>query len=335
MSSRKRKETNNKKLKFRKLENATVKNTTINNDSTTTTDNHIEEEKSPALKIPPEIFIKMCQNLAPSDLLSLSRVCKLYSEYLCSKESSTTQNIWRNARIEHLTSLILPPPVGFDERDYVRLVLERGCHFCNNTPRVKKVYWAFCFRACHNCLIKNIISESDLYQQSVLFREPAPLVPYIIRINNLKYERFFYIKHVNEIYLEWEGINDHDRTDWINRKKCECLEYMEKVDAHEKAEYREALFKTKEKELLKQIRAEAIEQKLDEMRNETDHEGNHYQKKYLKGCPSYNNARAQSRPLTERSWKILKGKLRREYLDVANSYRLEQELLTKALVSIN
>ncbi|CAG8492833.1 13028_t:CDS:2 [Ambispora leptoticha] len=314
MSLSKRKEVDNKKndtLSFKKTKFCKLEK------SSSSMSNH---ETSPALKIPPEIFIKICQSLAPSDLLSLSRVCKLYNGYLCSRESSTTQDIWKNARIEYLPNLVLPPPEGFDERGYVRLAIERGCHFCNNAPRVRKVYWAFCFRACHDCLMENTISESDLCRRYKLYKLSS-LVPYITRGNRKYYERFFYIKHVNEVYREWEGINDQDRTGWIRRKSMECSEYMEKVDEREEAEYQEASFKMREKEILKQSRAEAIEQKLDEMINETDHEGNHYQKEYLKECPSYNNARVQSRPLTERSWKILEGKLRREYLDIANYHR--------------
>ena len=64
----------------------------------------------PNHNIPISIFIKICEYLPPSDLLSLTGVCKRFREFLCSPESQITQDIWRLSRLKFLPELQLPPP---------------------------------------------------------------------------------------------------------------------------------------------------------------------------------------------------------------------------------
>ncbi|GBB83605.1 hypothetical protein RclHR1_01030020 [Rhizophagus clarus] len=104
-----------------------------------------------ATQIPPEIFINICQDLPPIDLLSLARVCKKFYLYLCSTNSTTTQEIWKNSRLTFLPFVQMPPPEGMSELQYVKLVTERGCQFCKKA-RIRKVYWAFLVRCCRKCL---------------------------------------------------------------------------------------------------------------------------------------------------------------------------------------
>src|SRR6266542_2323508 len=73
-----------------------------------------------AITIPPEIFIKICEHLHPSDLLTLTGVCKRFRGFLCSPESSITQDIWRTSRIKFLSGLQLSPPEGMYEEEYIR-----------------------------------------------------------------------------------------------------------------------------------------------------------------------------------------------------------------------
>ena len=109
------------------------------------------KERCLATQIPPEIFINICQDLPPVDLLSLARVCKKFYQYLCSTNSTTTQEIWRNSRLTFLPFVQMSPPEGMMELQYVKLVTERGCQFCKR-PRIRKVYWAFLVRCCRKCL---------------------------------------------------------------------------------------------------------------------------------------------------------------------------------------
>jgi hypothetical protein len=104
-----------------------------------------------AMRIPPEIFINICQYLPPIDLISLARVCKQFHGYLCSTDSFTTKEIWKNSRITFLPFVQMPPPEGMTELQYVKFISERGCQFCGK-PRIRKIYWAFLVRCCKKCL---------------------------------------------------------------------------------------------------------------------------------------------------------------------------------------
>ncbi|CAG8637684.1 27494_t:CDS:2 [Gigaspora margarita] len=96
-----------------------------------------------AITIPPEIFIKICEHLPPSDLLSLTGVCKRFRGFLCSPESLITQDIWRTSRIYFLPGLQLPPPEGMYEEEYIRFAsLLTRCQYCTSQKMVK-VYWQF------------------------------------------------------------------------------------------------------------------------------------------------------------------------------------------------
>ncbi|KAG9287105.1 hypothetical protein G9A89_000999 [Geosiphon pyriformis] len=211
-----------------------------------------------------------------------------------------------------------------DERGYVRLVLERGCQFCDN-PRIRKVYWPFQFRSCQACLIQNIRSESTIIEHYGFPKELLECLPYFYRASGFEVEKIYYYKNIRELFSEYESILDTNKPIWIKQKQRDCELFMEDVIAREDAESEELNLKRQEREELIQSRALIIEQNINQMRNEKDHEGVQYQKKYLKECPSYLKARIQPRPFTHRSWKILKGKMKREYTDIVRRYRLQQE----------
>ncbi|KAG9291967.1 hypothetical protein G9A89_004905 [Geosiphon pyriformis] len=69
--------------------------------------------KSLVNAIPPEIFIEICKDLTPDDLVSLS------------------QHIWRMSRFQFLPLLQFDIPPGLNEKSYIELSMtQRGCQFC-------------------------------------------------------------------------------------------------------------------------------------------------------------------------------------------------------------
>ncbi|CAJ0764049.1 16780_t:CDS:2 [Entrophospora sp. SA101] len=74
--------------------------------------------------IPSEIFIKICSYLSPSDLYSLTTVCKNYRSMLWSFTSTTTQSIWCNSREQFISHLTLPPPKDMSEQHRDTLLKE-------------------------------------------------------------------------------------------------------------------------------------------------------------------------------------------------------------------
>jgi hypothetical protein len=105
--------------------------------------------------LPPELFAKFCTFLSPADLFTLSRVCRKFRKYLCAPNSLSTQQIWRESRLQFMTEVV-PPPEGMTEEKYIILLMkEQGCQICNSQRC--KIYWEFEVRCCEVCFLNNTV----------------------------------------------------------------------------------------------------------------------------------------------------------------------------------
>ncbi|GBC13291.2 SGNH/GDSL hydrolase family protein [Rhizophagus irregularis DAOM 181602=DAOM 197198] len=170
-----------------------------------------------AITIPPEIFIKICEHLPPSDLLTLTGVCKRFRGFLCSPESSITQDIWRTSRIKFLTGLQLSPPEGMYEEEYIRFgKLLTSCQNCS-TKKTVKVYWQFRVRYCHDCLMKN--TTSIIFSKDHAWENDKVLEGLVyVRHNN---QVLFWTPDVKSSYKEYEVISGSKFPEWVKKRK-EC-----------------------------------------------------------------------------------------------------------------
>jgi hypothetical protein len=116
--------------------------------------------KMPSIaNISPELFVVVCSFLPPDDLFTLSQVCRKFREYLFAPNSVTTQQIWKESRLQFVPKENMSPPEGLTEEKYVELLMtERGCQICRKVNVKKcKIHWEFQVRCCEECLLKNII----------------------------------------------------------------------------------------------------------------------------------------------------------------------------------
>ena len=67
------------------------------------------------VNLPPEIFAEVCSFLPPADLFTLSQVCRKFREYLCAPNCFSTQQIWKESRLQFMPSENLPPPEGMSD----------------------------------------------------------------------------------------------------------------------------------------------------------------------------------------------------------------------------
>ncbi|CAG8482051.1 5054_t:CDS:2 [Ambispora gerdemannii] len=185
-----------------------------------------------------KIFAIICEHLSPYDLLSLTRVCRRFKEFLCSPTSSATQQIWRLARVRYLRSLQLPPPETLDEKQYYVLSLvEKGCQFCGRAAA--KIRWAFRVRACDACVDERTLRKFDFYTITTL----VPWVCVIIRshdklfiewnipsdvLSSVLYSysgpsRIYWMKDVTKALKEYNSLKDSDEEvvkSWIETKRA-------------------------------------------------------------------------------------------------------------------
>ncbi|PKC13476.1 hypothetical protein RhiirA5_351548 [Rhizophagus irregularis] len=298
---------------------------------------------STASRIPPEIFINICQYLPPIDLISLARVSKQFHGYLCSTDSFTTKEIWKNSRITFLPFVQMPPPEGMTELQYVKFISERGCQFCGK-PRIRKIYWAFLVRCCKKCLEDRTIrldqiryhlfsqnsvpDDIDIVSGLTFITGSAGSGPEKIkhRPSNL-----YWIQDVHKAYNEFNELSLKDRQDWIIKKREEGRSKMEEVIKRELENENEYWSKTMENSRKRNDRVITIDNLI---RKETNEFGfPRFKMSVVNKCLTYNKAMGSTStsPFTKRAWIGFRNKLIPEYLQMSTLLRLQRQEIERNL----
>ncbi|CAG8458232.1 7711_t:CDS:2 [Cetraspora pellucida] len=292
--------------------------------------------------LPPEMFINVCQYLPPKELLSLARVCKRFNGYLSVETSTTTQEIWRASRTAYLPYLQMSPPEGMTERQYVKLVLERGCQFCDRS-KIRKVYWEFFVRSCEDYLLPEYMDDGRLSDDVI---SGLTYIPSWVR-RSYTYMRnsrmcpssLYWTDHVLKTVQEYQSLPaypPHIRNDWIKQKREEGIAKMKEVNQR-RLDYDRGLRELVHQNSLKKTeRSRLIKSKIQTMKAEKNANNcSKYDSLILELCPTYQNhmfmqVRQSPQPFTERSWVLLKKKLLKEYEERRISKRQERQNKEKA-----
>ncbi|RHZ89959.1 hypothetical protein Glove_9g258 [Diversispora epigaea] len=220
-----------KKIKSKDIKMASYASTkTAESSSCATTDSNNSRtmiqtttQEAIAITIPPEIFIKICEHLSPGDLLSLTGVCRRFRGFLCSPQSSITQDIWRTSRINFLPGLQLPPPEGMYEEEYIRFgKLLTRCQYCKSQKMVK-VYWQFQVRCCQECLLKNTTAIAFSKDHNWMSDTIQTGLCYVRHINQI----LFWTPDFKSSYKEFEAIGGNHYMTWITSRKEKRIRIME------------------------------------------------------------------------------------------------------------
>ncbi|CAG8557627.1 9131_t:CDS:2 [Ambispora leptoticha] len=287
-----------------------------------------EEEEGPTislfLTIPPEIFAVICAYLPPAELFTLSRVCRRFRGFLWSTTSAVTESIWRVSRTTFLRYPNMAPPTGLAELEYLRLVMEKGCMFCDKEDGLT-IYWEFQIRCCTGCLEKITIRDYHLSSKLKRMNVPQDIIfglPYLLRCNTPKYDgKIFLQSDIQRVHEEY--LVAPDKEAWVTQKNAEILAFLQ--DARERAKDTQ----TNQKILIMiergrryKIISAKIKELAKELRNSKTSIG---QTEYLlKRCPSYRRVVDVPKPFTERSWNALVKKLE---VELPNARQLSRGIL--------
>ncbi|CAB4419135.1 unnamed protein product [Rhizophagus irregularis] len=300
--------------------------------------------------IPPEMFINICQNLPPVDLLSLARVCKRFNGFLSAENSMTTQEIWKASREKFLQFLQIPPPNGMTERQYVRLVLERGCQFCGKT-KIRKVYWEFLVRCCEDCLKARTLRQEDIRQDIMpnVLRADDVLsgLPFIPSWHRRAWDRgtknrpssLYWTKDVITAYEEYRKIPDYPyelKNQWVKKKREEGATRMREVIERKKETDKELRNKIHENSIKRNERVLQVQSKIQEMKSEKNEYGILKYDENLTETATFKKAmnymsRKSPQPFTDRAWTLLKKKLIKEYNELSKEKRRQRVEKEKCL----
>ncbi|CAG8739782.1 10136_t:CDS:2, partial [Funneliformis caledonium] len=290
------------------------------------------------ITLPPEMFINICQNLPPVDLLSLARACKRFNGFLSAETSMTTQEIWKASREMFLPYLQLPPPDGMTERQYVRLVLERGCQFCGKT-KIRKVYWEFLVRCCEDCLKERTLRKEDIKQdffklQNVRADDVLAGLAYIPSWHRRAWDRgtknrpssLYWTKDYLAAYEEFKEIPHTLRIEWIRKKREEGDAKMKEAVKRKLETDKELRNKMHENSIKRSERALQIQSRILEMKSEKNEYGIAKYSDTLMETNAYTNATKyinlkSPQPFTDRAWALLKKKLIKEYNELSEKKR--------------
>ncbi|CAI2186529.1 16149_t:CDS:2 [Funneliformis geosporum] len=289
-----------------------------------------------ATQIPPEIFINICKDLPPIDLLSLAQVCKKFYGYLCSTNSITTQEIWKNSRLTFLPFVQMAPPEGMTELQYVKLVSERGCQFCKK-PRIRKVYWAFLVRCCKECLEEKTI-RLDQVRHRLLSPNSIPDdmlcgLTFITGFYKSGWDRnpkhrpanLYLIQDVNKVYTEFTRLDVNGKKEWIKLKREEGKRKMEEVSKREAEHENEYWTKTMENSKKRDDRATTIDNFIRQEKNEYGFP--RFKMSVVEQCTTYNKAMMSTSTsrFTERAWIGFRNRLIPEYTQLLSILKMRRQ----------
>ncbi|KAG9302552.1 hypothetical protein G9A89_007256 [Geosiphon pyriformis] len=189
---------------------------------------------SKAQKIPPEVFLSICEHLKPQYLFSLSKVCRLYREFLSSTISSVTQKIWRSSRQRFLPHCILPPPQGMCEQRYIWLsMFTNKCEFCHSKDVIvsSQVYWVFRVRCCINCLIARTVSKHKILKEGKISKAVLACLPYIHPCGY----RLYWLSDIYKAQNEYSLLSPSETGSWLIEKHETAQQITRDAKIREKA----------------------------------------------------------------------------------------------------
>ncbi|CAG8444442.1 9559_t:CDS:2 [Gigaspora rosea] len=259
------------------------------------------------LIIPLEIFVQICNDLSPDDLLSLSSTCRTLNKDLCC-ESKYIQKIWCNARHNYIPCRKLPPPRGMSENAYTKLLTVDKCFYCCRKGYLSKIFWPRGVRCCGPCLKVHAVNQNEL--KEIYFRPNIiiELIPFASAFNHQE-NKYYFLDLIRPLEEELTHIPLEDYEIWHETNKVKVdVGYLTK-------EIRQRIKEDGDyTSTIKADRRKAIEEKLDGMCQEVDENGNvKFNCEVLNRCDSLKNSINLARPFNENCWKRLRHNLEVNY----------------------
>ena len=275
----------------------------------------LKNSKGEPLMIPEDIWLHICDNLHPRDLLSMLNVCSFFWKRLRALDVT-----FKNARINNFGEDSPEPLPNMKERELAELSVGRGCmaDFCVRT-NTAKAYWAYGLRLCNECLQNQTIEASEA--RAFMLEDPGKhfLLNLIVgaQFSSGKYQRqqgydeethmwlqpsttktVFLKNDVTKISQEYDSVPVEVRESWKESKSAELSERRKAIKKLEDWSWDTrsgiASHRTKRSEFF-----EAEAKKLDPS----------ISAEMLKKMLPFRNALNSNRPPTATSWAILKPKL--------------------------
>ncbi|CAB4479334.1 hypothetical protein RhiirA5_423072 [Rhizophagus irregularis] len=226
-----------------------------------------------AIELPPEILMIIFIYLTPSDLYTISSVCKKFRSILWPK-TEISQHIWRKSRLHHIPFLNRSPPKlctttsgteVMSEQQYLWLmIICEKCQFCEQKDKIKlTLYWEAKFYCCSTCLQKRTISGYKLIQGFpkvlIKFLNELPKMPGVANWE----PQLYFESEAKRLLEEYNQVREYERDAWIERKESITKETKKEIkiyrEFHSEFKYN---FREVARKMALEIEAEDYEDKI-------------------------------------------------------------------------
>ncbi|KAG9287399.1 hypothetical protein G9A89_023771 [Geosiphon pyriformis] len=262
----------------------------------------------------PELFINICKFLPPRDLLSLAKVCRLFNNYLTSDSSTCTQLIWRESRLKYLPNFDVTPPGLMSERNYIRLILKKGCQFCDEgRARMAWINWYYLVKACSDCYEKNLCGQDVLERHYQIPPEFCKALP--CRVNSTSHS-LYWLPHAKKLWKQYLTLPEDTKEIFLKEQKQYAIEILTTQDSRRMNEINDRHSQAEESRQKLIKRRQDIRERVAVMISEVKEDGTQkWNKQWILNGTIYNKALKSysTHPFTERAWGMLRRKIIKEY----------------------
>ncbi|KAL9112452.1 MAG: hypothetical protein Q9227_003294 [Pyrenula ochraceoflavens] len=273
----------------------------------------LKDAKGEPLMVPEDIWLHICDNLHPRDLLNMLSVCSFFWKRL--HELDVT---FKNARINTFGEDSPEPLPNMKERELAELSVGRGCmaESCVRT-NTAKAYWAYGLRLCNECLHNQTIEASEARAYMLENSDKYFLLNLIVgaQFSSGKYQRqqeydeeshtwgqpsttktVFLKSDITKISQEYDSVPAEEREAWEERKIAELADRRKAIAKLQKWKWEVP----GEERSHRQARSDYFEREASKL---------DIAPLVLKKMLPFKDALNSNRPPTPKSWEQLKPKL--------------------------
>ncbi|CAG8672176.1 7582_t:CDS:2, partial [Dentiscutata heterogama] len=164
-----------------------------------------------------KMFISICYNLQPSDLLALACVCKDFKNMLDEHINPLAGEIWCNSRNQFTIFKDKDPPARMNQQTFSRLLtFQNGCQFCKTKEKTPIIYWIPGVRSCRDCMLQRAFSFNvfrDTFNvDNEILGFIAPIIPDIYLPDVQSESKYYWISHVKNTIAFFMDADDDTRS---------------------------------------------------------------------------------------------------------------------------
>ncbi|CAG8732259.1 hypothetical protein C2G38_2226062 [Gigaspora rosea] len=164
-----------------------------------------------------KMFMSICYNLQPSDLLVLACVCRYFKNMLDERINPLAGEMWCNSRNQFTIFKDMDPPAGMNQQTFARLLtFKNGCQFCKTKEKTPTIYWIPGVRSCRDCMLQRAFGfhlfQDTFKVDNEILELISPVTPDIYLSDAQGVSKYYWISHVKNTIAFFMNADDNTRS---------------------------------------------------------------------------------------------------------------------------